>query len=42
MDQIETFVTKVTKSFEEKPIATTIKGLIILWILKEAIKILKN
>ena len=42
MDQIEKVVEKVVKSFEEKPIATTIKGVIILYVLKEVAKWFKN
>ncbi len=39
---IESAISKVTKEFEEKPVATTIKGIIILWVLKEVIKWFKN
>lgn len=42
MNQIEEIVQKVIKGFEEKPVATTIKGLIVLWVLKEVIKWFKN
>lgn len=42
MDKLETTITdvvqKVTKAFEEKPVATTIKGLIVLYVLREVIK----
>ena len=42
MNQIEQVVEKVIKNFEEKPVSTTIKGVIILWVLKEAVKWFKN
>lgn len=38
MEKIETVVEKIVKSFEEKPIASTLKGIIILWVLKEVFK----
>lgn len=42
MEQIEKIVEKVVKSFEEKPIATTIKGVVILYVLKEVSKWFKS
>lgn len=42
MEQIEGFVNKVVAQFESKPLATTLKGLIILWLLKEVVKIFKK
>lgn len=37
-DKIEEIVNKVVVEFERKPIATTIKGLLVLWVLKNVIK----
>lgn len=38
MDKIDEIVQKVVTAFEERPIASTLKGLIILWVLKEVKK----
>ncbi len=38
MDKVEEIVNRVISEFENKPIATTIKGLFILWVLKEVMK----
>ncbi len=38
MEKIDEIVTKVVAAFEQKPIASTVKGLIILWVLKEVMK----
>lgn len=37
MPNIEEIVKKLITEFESKPIATTIKGLIVLWLLKQVI-----
>ena len=41
-DKIEEIVQKVVSEFEKKPIATTIKGLIVLWVLKNVINWFKK
>ncbi len=38
MDKIDAVVAKITKDFEEKPVATTLKGLALLYIAKKVIK----
>ncbi len=35
IEKIEEVVQKVVAEFEKKPIATTIKGVIVLWVIKE-------
>ena len=42
MEKVESFITKVTTEFEKKPVATTIKGLVVLWVLKQAINLVKE
>ena len=42
MEKIEEFVKKIVSEFETKPIATTIKGVIVLWVLKEVLKWFKE
>jgi len=42
MEKVEQFVEKITKAFEEKLISSTIKGLIIIWLIKEISKVIKN
>lgn len=35
MTEIQNIVDRVLKEFSEKPVATTLKGVIILWVLKQ-------
>ena len=42
VEKIEEVVQKVVSEFEKKPIATTIKGLVVVWVLKEVIKWVKK
>ena len=42
MDQLEKVVSKITNEFETKPIVTTVKTLVVLWVVKQAIKIIKS
>lgn len=42
MNKIEEIVNKVVNEFESRPIATSIKGIIVLWVLKELSKWFKN
>lgn len=42
VEKIEEVVQKVVSEFEEKPVATTIKGIILLWIIKEVVKWFKS
>ncbi len=41
MDKIDEVVTKIATEFEQRPITTTLKGLAALWILKQAVKLVK-
>lgn len=38
MEKIEEVINKIVAEFEAKPFATTIKGLIVLFVIKEAVK----
>jgi hypothetical protein len=35
MEKIDEIIAKITAEFEKKPIATTLKGVIVLWVLRE-------
>lgn len=38
MDSVDGVIEKIVAEFEKKPFATTVKGLLILWVLKEVTK----
>jgi hypothetical protein len=42
MDKIDEIVDKVVKSFEEHPVKSTIKAVIVLYVLKEVARWWKN
>jgi hypothetical protein len=42
LDKMDTYIQKVVSEFEKKPVATTLKGLFVLWVLKEVTKWFKQ
>lgn len=42
LDKVEDVIAKVGDEFQKKPVATTIKGVILLWIIKEVVRWFKS
>lgn len=42
VEKVEDIVQKVVAEFEKKPIATTIKGVVVLWMIKQVINWFKK